>query len=175
MLNRVVSVALLCLLVIVASAGQTQDSDAQVLRQILGELRAIHEDMRVSETTQLLVAELEMQQAAVNHATEDADNARIKLNEIRQNQKQSAVDLDHAEDQLDKTSNPDERNAFAQDIERQKSHLAELKTAERDWNATLQEMQQRLQNAQDKLANIESELNSAIARLSPVQKDRGRR
>jgi chromosome segregation ATPase len=175
MLNRFVFVAFFWVLVVGASAGQAQDSDSQTLHQILVELRAIHEDMRVSETTQLLVAELEMQQGVVSHATLDADNARTRLNEIHLNQKQIGAELDRAEDQLEKAANPDERNAVAQEIERNKSNLAGLKTAERDWTTTLQDMQQRLQNAQDKLANIESELNAAIARLGPVQKDTGQR
>ena len=173
MISRVVSLSLLWLLVVVGGAGQTLSSDSEVLRQILGELRAIHEDMRVSETTQLLVAELEMQQAVVNHATEDADNARTKLNEVHQDQKHIAAELNHAEDQLDKASNPDERNALAQQIEQHKSNLAELKMAERDWNTTQQDKELRLQNAQDKLASIESELNSAISRLGPIKKDAG--
>lgn len=175
MLNRVVYVASLWVLVAGASAGQTPDSDSQTLHQILVELRAIHEDMRVNETTQLLVAELEMQQGVVSRATQDADNARTRLNEIHLDQKQVATELDRAEDQLEKAANPDERNAVAQDIERHKSHLATTKTAERDWTATLQDMQQRLQIAQDKLASIESELNSAIARLGPLPKEAGQR
>jgi len=173
--NRVVLIAMFGLLAVGASAGQAPDADSQTLHQILVELRAIHEDMRVSETTQLLVAELEMQQGVVSHATQDADNARTRVNEIHLNQKQIATEMDRAQDQLEKAANPDERNSFAQEIERLKSNLAGLKTAERDWTANLQEMQQRLQSAQDKLAGIESELNSAIARLGPAPKDTGQR
>lgn len=175
MLSRVVSVAFFSLLVVRASAGQAQDSDSQTLHQILIELRAIHADMRVSETTQLLVAELEMQQGVVNHAMQDADNAQTKLNEIHLNQQQIAAELDRAEDRLEKATNVDVRNAVAQDIERHKSNLTGLKTVEKDTTTTLQEMQQRLQNAQDKLASIESELNSAIARLGPAARDAGQR
>ena len=106
MMNRVVSVAFFWVLVVGACAAQTRDSDSQTLYQILVELRAIHEDMRVSETTQLLVAELEMQQGVVSHAVQDADNARTKLNEIHLDQKQVAAELDRAEDQREKASNP---------------------------------------------------------------------
>ena len=175
MLIRLGCVFLFWLLAVGASAGQNRDSDSQTLHEILVELRAIHEDMRVSETTQLLIAELEMQQGIVNQATTDADNARTKVNGIHQDQKQIAAELDHAQDQLDKTANPDERNAIAQDIDRRKANLAGLKAAEREWKSTLQNLQQRLQNAQDKLASIEAELSAAMVRLTPRPRDAGHR
>lgn len=175
MLNRVATIALFWLLLSMASAGQAQESDSQTLHQILVELRAIHEDMRVTETTQLLVAELEMQQGVVNRATENTDNAKTKLNGIHQDQKRVAADLDRFQDSLEKAANPDQRNAIAQAIEMSKSRLVEMETSERDANTTLQDMQQRLQNAQDKLSSIESELGSAIARLGPPPKDTGQR
>jgi len=171
MLSRVASIAFFGVLVVGSNAAQAQDSDSQTLHQILLELRAIRQDMRVSESTQLLVAQLGMQQDVVNRATQNADNARTKVNEIQIDQKQVAAELERAEDQLEKAANADKRNAAAQDIERHKSNQAGLKTAEREWTKTLQDMQQRLQNAEDKLAGIESELSSAITRLGPVPKD----
>jgi len=175
MVTRFISLVLFTLFLVPTSVAQNRESDALTLRQILAELRAIHQDMRVTETTQLLVAELQMEQAAVNRATESADNARGKLNRIHLDQKRASDDLAHAEVQLDKTQNPDERNAVSQEVDRQKSNIAALKAAERDSNTTLQEMEQRLQNAQDKLASIEAELNAAIARLGPNSKDTGQK
>jgi chromosome segregation ATPase len=175
MMKRIAMVAFLSLAVAAASLGQTQDSDSQTLLRILAELRAIHDDMRVTETTQLLVAELETQQGVVNRATENADNARSRLNGNRLDQKLLAADLNHAEDQLEKAASADEREALAQAIDQRKSNLAALKTAERDFSANLQEMEQRLQDAQDKLENIEAELNAAMSRLSPSPKDAGKK
>src|SRR5258708_16623473 len=90
MLNRVASLAFLSVLVVGSNAGQAQDSDSQTLHQILLELRAIREDMRVSESTQLLVAELGMQQDVVNCATQNADNAPHKLNDLHADHQQCA-------------------------------------------------------------------------------------
>lgn len=171
MANRLGSLAFFLLTFAAVSVAQAPDTDAQTLRQILAELRAIHQDMRVTETTQLLVAELQMQQSVVNRATENADNARTKLNGIRLDQKQVTDELARTEDRLDKAQNADERAALSQDVDRHKSNLAALKNAERDANTILQDMEQRLQNAQDKLASIEEELNAAISRLGPLPKD----
>ena len=109
-----VSLVLFWLAFVPQCVAQNQDTEAQTLRLILAELRAIHEDMRVTETTQLLVAELQMQQAAAIRSTESVDDARAKLNQIHLDQKRTAEDLARAEDQLDKAQNTDERHAISQ-------------------------------------------------------------
>ena len=171
MLSRIGSMLVLCLIAVATISAQNRDADSQTLRQILTELRAIHEDMRVTETTQLLVAELEMQQGVVSRAMESADTARSKLNDIHVDQKRLAAEMEQTQEQMDKATNAEEKNGLAQENDRRKSNLETLKNVEREANATLQEMEQRLQNAQDKLAGIESELNAAISRLGPATKD----
>ena len=175
MFDRAILVEFCCLSMLASSFGQTRDTDSQTLREILLELRAIHDDMRVTETTQILVAELEMQQSAVSRATESVDTARAKLNDIHRDQKQVAGELQQAEDLLDKATNADERDGISAAIERHKSNIAALKTAERDLSSSLQDMERRLQSAQDKLADIESELNAAISRLGPARKEAGQK
>lgn len=171
MMIRMLMTAFVCVLVVPVSLGQSSDSDSQILREILAELRGIHQDMQVTETTQLLVAELEMQQSVVNRATESADEARAKLNDVRLEQKHLSAELPALQDHLEKSSSADEKSALSNEIERQKSNLEELKNVERDRTTTLQQMEQRLQTAQDKLAGIEDELSAAVSRLGPPSKD----
>lgn len=173
MLNRFAWAAFLCVSVSASAYGQAQDSESQLLRNILAELRAIHQDMQVTETTQLLVAELQMQQGVVNRATETADNAREKLNQIHFDQLHTASDMARAQDQFDKSSSAGEKEGLTHEIERAKSNIADLKIAERDQNAAVQDADQRLQAAKDKLEGIEAELSAAISHLSPVTKDAG--
>jgi len=170
MLMRIMMASLIGSALIPATLAQSGNDDTQTLRDILAEIRAIHEDVRVTETTQLLVAELQMQQGVVNRATENADSARAKLSDLHRDQKHLEADLQNTQEHLDKASNPDERNALSNEIDRQKSNLAEMKVAERDRTATLQQMEQRLQVAQDKLAAIEDELSAVVARLGPLSK-----
>jgi len=172
---RIIVAAILGFTLVPASPAQKTDEAAQTLREILAEIRAVHEDMRVTETTQLLVAELQMQQGVVNRATENADNARLRLNDLHLDQKHIAAELETLQEHVDKASNTDERNALATEIERQKSNLAELKNIERDRTATLQQMEQRLQAAQEKLAGIEDELSAVVARLGPISKGTGQK
>lgn len=171
MLNRVVLAAFLFPTVLAPGFGQSRDTASRTLEDILSELRAIHQDMRVTETTQLLVAELEMRQSLVNRATESADNARAKLADVRRDQKQVAAELQQAEELLDQATNSDDKNGIKEAIERHKSNIEVLKTVERDSSMTLQDFEQRLTTAQDRLAEIESELTAAISQLGPARND----
>jgi hypothetical protein len=56
MRNRTIWLALFSLTALTFGRGQASDVDPETLRDILAELRAIHNDIRVNETTQLLVA-----------------------------------------------------------------------------------------------------------------------
>ena len=170
MIRGAVVIAILCLMATAAGHAQNQDTDAQTLKAILVELRAIHQDMQVTETTQLLVAELQMQQGVVTRTTETADNARDRLNNVRNARQQLTTNIEHLQDRLDNTTNADDKASLSRQIESLKSNVDSLKNSERDSDAKLQDMQQRLRDAQDKLAGIEAELNAAIGRLAPVSK-----
>ena len=108
------------------------------MHEILAELRAIHDDLRVSETTQLLVAELRIQQNVVSRDTESVDTASAKLDEVRRIEKQEADHLEQAEDRIDKTTNAAERNNLSGEIAAEKSNIIAWKEAEHDCSMTLQ-------------------------------------
>jgi chromosome segregation ATPase len=167
---RIVFTASFLFALAVTGFGQDRESDSQTLRQILVEIRGIHDDVRVTESTQILLTELEMQQSVVNRDTENADNARSKLLDVQRDQKLTASELEHAEDNLSQASKPDEQKHFADEVERLKGNIAALKIEESGRVATLQEMEQRLQTAQDSLQDIEKELNEIITRVRPGTK-----
>ena len=175
MLIRTVLLAFLLVAPVRASSAQSPQSDSQTLRDILAELRAMHQDIRVTESTQILVAELEMEQSAVIRATEKVDSTRARLNDIHRDQKLVEAELQRMQEQLDKSTNPDEQNALSNDMTRHKSNIAALRLAERDTSTTLQDQEQRLQAAQDKLTSTEDELNAVLSRLAPTPKDAGQK
>ncbi|MGA2537542.1 MAG: hypothetical protein ABSF53_16105 [Terracidiphilus sp.] len=92
---------------------------------------------------------------------------RSKLQEVQRDQKLEASEVEHDEDHLSQASDPDEKKHFTEEIERHKANVAALKIEEGNRATTLKQMEQRLQNEQDSLANIEKELNVIIARPSP--------
>jgi hypothetical protein len=152
----------------VSGFGQARESGDQTMQSILTEIRGIHEDMRAAETTQILLTELEMQQGVVNRAMENVDAARSRLLDVQRDQKLVSSDLKRAEDSLSQVSDPNERKAFEQDLERHKANMAALKIEEQGRASTLQEMQERLKTAQDNLDNIENELSAIVKRLRPA-------
>ncbi|HMG86603.1 MAG TPA: hypothetical protein VK574_12805 [Terracidiphilus sp.] len=170
MTMRTVFTACFLFALAVTGFGQDRESDSQTLRQILVEIRGIHEDVRVTESTQILLTELELQQSVVNRAMENADNARSRLLDLQRDQKLSASELEHAEDILTRTSKPDEQRHFTDEVERLKGNIAALKIEEGNRTTTLQQMEQRLQTAQDSLRDVEKELNEIIARVRPGSK-----
>jgi transcription initiation factor TFIIIB Brf1 subunit/transcription initiation factor TFIIB len=103
---RKVFIAVFMSALAVAGFGQDRESDSQTLREILSEVRGIHEEVRVTETTQILLTELEMQQSVVNRATENVDSARSKLLDVQRGQKLVVSGLEHAEDQLNQALLP---------------------------------------------------------------------
>jgi DNA-binding ferritin-like protein len=78
--------------------------------------------------------------------------------------------LERAEDNLSRASEPDEQKHFSDEAERLKGNIAALKIEESGRATTLQEMEQRLQTAQDSLQDIEKELNEIVASVRPASK-----
>jgi chromosome segregation ATPase len=160
-------VACCCFALVVPSQAQNHEPSSQPLQEILTEIKAIREDMRVTESTQILLAELEMQQAVVNRATENLDSVRSKLSDIQRDQKLVANELARAEEQLDKSTNEEEKKSLTDEIERHKGNAAALKLEEQSRLTSVQEMEGRLKTAQDGLETIDKELSAIVAKLRP--------
>lgn len=160
-------IALLGFVTAASSFGQTIESNEKTLLAILAEIRGIHEDIRATETTQILLTELEMEQGVVNRATEHFDDARSRLLQLQQDQKGLAAELRRMEEQLNQATDSTEQKRLTDGVERHKSNLAALKGEEQLHSTALQEAQERLRSAQEALDSTQSELNEMVKRLSP--------
>lgn len=147
--------------------AQSSDSANKTLLAILAEIRSIHEDIRATESTQILLTELEMQQSVVNRAIEHFDEARSRLLQIQQDEKGLVAELNRVKEQLNQATDPGEQKHLADEVERNKSNLAALKSEEQLRSTALQEAQERLRNAEEALDSTQSELNDMVKRLSP--------
>ncbi|HKO10716.1 MAG TPA: hypothetical protein VJV22_02015, partial [Acidobacteriaceae bacterium] len=63
---RPLLLAILSFAAAIPCPAQTAPSDSQTLQSILSEIRAIREEVKTTETTQILLTELQMQQSVVN-------------------------------------------------------------------------------------------------------------
>jgi chromosome segregation ATPase len=149
--------------------GQSSGPDANTVNAILAELRSIHEDMRASQTMQVLLAELQMEQGAVNRATDRVDDARSKLLQVQTGEKAALAQLAEAEDHLSAASDPGDQARWKDEIERLQGNVAVMKTEDQARSGALDEAQTKLRDAQDTLDSTQDELNALIKRITPAQ------
>ena len=107
-MNRIPAFALLAILSTIPLSGQTSQSDSQTLQQILVEIRGMHNDVRLSQTTQILLTEYQVQQSAVTRATQHRDassNLKSTLVSLKKQEQDTSNDLLDAENALTKEQN----------------------------------------------------------------------
>ena len=165
-MNQIALIALLGSLSVLPSYAQTNQTDSQTLQAILAEVRAIHNEVRLSQTTQLLLTELEIQQTAVSRATQRRDDFRSKVLEIQAHEKEVAGRLDHFHPEAE--TNPAEKKEVGDMQESLKNELEGLKSQELQRSNDLQEAEISLRREQGTLDNIQAELNDVVKKLQPV-------
>jgi predicted nucleic acid-binding Zn-ribbon protein len=148
--------------------SQASQTDSQTLQAILAELRGIHNDVRLTAISQILLTELQTQQTVVNQASARVSDIRLQVSNLQVDEKRTAAELAHAEDRVGEITDPSEKAAITGEIDRMKSALAGLKSREEGLNANLQEAEGELRSAQDTLDGIQKDLNATVKRLRPV-------
>jgi hypothetical protein len=169
MATRVAAVTIFALALAVPCLGQTSQSDSQTLQAILAEIRAIHNELKVTQTTQILLTELEVQQSVVNRATQRVDEAQSRLSEIKTAEKDNVGEQTRIKERLDQTTDPNEAQALADRGEGLKRQAATIATAEQERTSTLQTAQQQLKDTQDSLDDIQNQLNAIVKQLTPAR------
>ena len=150
--------ALLGILSAAPAPGQTTQTDSQTLQAILTEMRAIHNDVRLSQTTQILLAELQMQQNATNRATERRDDVRTKL----------TAQLTQFQAGADATIDATRKQQFTDMQANLKIALTNLKSQEQDRSSELQDAETALRKEQQTLAGIQAQLDDVVKKLQPA-------
>jgi septal ring factor EnvC (AmiA/AmiB activator) len=106
MMIRTVCVSMLGFVIVVPCCCQTSQADSQTFQAILTEIREIHEELRVTETTQILLAEMQMQQSQVNRAEQRVDEAQSKLSQLKTDRRYFEGKLARSEDALRQDTEP---------------------------------------------------------------------
>jgi predicted nucleic acid-binding Zn-ribbon protein len=153
---------------VVGQQGQPAMTDSQTLQAILVEMRGLHNDVRLSQTTQILLTELEVQQTSVNRATQKRDDARNKVSNLQNNERNMAAQIARFEDPSDTTIDAQQRKQMASMIENFKSNMTAMKSQIQDSVNELQDAENSLRKEQDTLANIQDQLNTVVKKLQPV-------
>lgn len=142
--------------------------DSSALQAILAELRSIHNDVRLGQTTQILLTELEVQRSAVDRATQHRDDLRQKLSQVQSNEKNLTIQLAQFEEQAKQTIDPVQLKRLT-DLQTQfKAQMAAMAQQEKDHTNDLLDADNALRKEQDTLENIQGQLDSVVKKLQPA-------
>ncbi|HVT99335.1 MAG TPA: hypothetical protein VHE33_17665 [Acidobacteriaceae bacterium] len=170
MAMRAATVMCLALTAAIPCLAQSGQSDSQTLQAILAEIRAIHQEVKVTQTSQILLTELQVQQTVVNRATQRVDDAQSRLNDIKLAQKENAGEQARIKERLEQPiSDPNEAQALTEHAEELKRQAATMATIEQERTTNLQSAQQQLKDAQDSLDEIQSQLNAIVKQMTPAR------
>jgi hypothetical protein len=160
--------ALLAVVSVLPCFGQTAtQTDSATLSAILTEIRGIHNDVRLSETTQILLTEMEVQQGVVDKALAKRDAARQRQQQVQDQEKQMTQQIAQIDDNLNTMSDPQQKRQLNQMEDQFKRQLTTLKSQEPDRANDLAEAEGTLRKEQDTLAGIQDQLNAVVAKLQP--------
>ena len=152
-----------------ATLGQSASSDNQTLQAILTEVRALRQDLRVSQArtqnSQILLYRLQIEQASVARSSEHLDDARSKLVAMQGHEKAAATALKRLEDELTSEQNLQQQKLLQDRINPIKSDLESDRDTEQEYRAQEIQAEQQLRAEQDKLTALEARLDELTRSL----------
>ena len=159
----------------IAVFGQSAASDQQTLQAILTEVRMLRQDLRVSlarvQSIQILLVRLQLQQGTVTKASEHLDDARSKLSDIRNRQKELTTEVKHLEDALGADENLQQQKDLKGAIDHVKSQLEITGDEEQRRQESEIQARQQLRSEEDKLSAIETQLEELMRTMgSPFER-----
>ena len=167
-MSKLATFALLGVLGTLPCVGQMSPGDSQTLKDLLSEVRSLHNDVRLSQTTQILLTEMEMQQGVVTRAMQKRDDARSRLSQIQAQQKNMTDQMARFEDRASTTIDPTQKKQLADMQDNFKTNLVNLKSQEQDRSNELLDAEGALKKEQENLAAIQGQLDDVVRKLQPV-------
>jgi len=169
-MKQISALVLLGILCTLPGSGQAPQTDSQTLQAILVEMRGIHNDVRLGQTTQILLTEMEVQRGVVDKAVEKRDGQRNRVSQLQLNEKNFAVQIEQDDENLKTTLDPVLQKRLADQQQNLKQNMANFKTQEQDAVGALQDSESTLRKEQETLSGIQDQLNEVVKKLQPVEK-----
>jgi cysteinyl-tRNA synthetase len=167
-MRKATAVAFFAILSAVPGLAQAGQTDSQTLQAILAELRGMHNDVRLSATSQILLTELQLQQTAVDKAAQRRDELQNQVTQLEANQKNMATQLANLEANPATTTDSPQARQIQQMKDNIKAQSAAQKTQEDLRTNDLLDAEGSLRKAQDTLADIQDQLNTIVKKLQPA-------
>jgi len=166
-MRKLVAFACFAILSAVPCLAQGGETDS-LLQTILAEMRGMHNDVRLSATSQILLTELQLQQSAVDKATQRRDEMQNQVTQLQANQKNMATQLANLEANSTTPADGPQAKQMQQFKDNIKAQSAALKTQEDQRSSDLLDAEGSLRKAQDSLADIQDQLNTIVKKLQPA-------
>ena len=166
-MRKLVAFACFAFLGAVPCLAQGGETDS-LLQTILAEMRGMHNDVRLSATSQILLTELQLQQSAVDKATQRRDEMQNQVTQLQANQKNMATQLANLEANSMTPADGPQAKQMQQFKDNIKAQSAALKTQEDQRSSDLLDAEGSLRKAQDNLADIQDQLNTIVKKLQPA-------
>jgi chromosome segregation ATPase len=148
------------------ASAQYTVTDSQYLHDLLAEVHQLRHELQSStvalQRSQILLHRLEIQENAVNRATERRDQAQAKVTEVQDNRKEIATFIKQTDDQSDSSNKSDDANTRQTAqlmIPQMKARLQSLDDDEQQAQIKLTEAEEQLRLEQAKLGELESQLD----------------
>jgi hypothetical protein len=167
-MKHALTFALLGLIGVAPGLGQTGQTDSQTLQAILVEMRSLHNDVRLSQTTQILLTELEVQETAVSRAMQKRDDTRNRLTQEQANEKNMTSQIARFDDPTNASVDPQQRKQMSQMIDSFRAQLPAIRIQQQDASTDLQDAENALRKEQETLAGIQDQLNAVVKKLQPA-------
>jgi len=143
--------------------SQTSKPDSQTQQQILDELRAIRRDLRASTTVQLLLAELQIIQTSLDHATQRRDTLKAQVMQLQIDRTSAQAEVTRYGAGMEKILNPEQQ--FVERFEDLKDELRKVTAKEAATSEQLQDAESRLRTAQAQQENVQGQLSDLMKKL----------
>jgi predicted nucleic acid-binding Zn-ribbon protein len=144
--------------------SQTNKSDSQTQQQILDELRAIHRDFEANTALQLLLAELQIAQTSLDHATQRRDTLKAQVAQLQADQTAAQADVARFESGMEKVANPDQQ--LVETLQELKDRLRKVTVQEMAASEQLQDAENRLRTAEAQRESVQDQLSELMKKLS---------
>ena len=168
-MKHVVCLALLAWFSVLPGVAQSDSANTETLRDILSEIRALHNDVRLSQTTQILLTEMEVQRGVVDKATEKRDNARNRLTQLQSTEKNFAAQIAQSEENARSlTLDPVRQKQLADQAQMLKANMANFKSQEDEAQSAALDAETTLRKEQSTLQGIQDRLDDVVKKLQPA-------
>jgi chromosome segregation ATPase len=143
--------------------AQTAPTESPTLRAVLVEIRQLRQDLQTSaiaaRRAQILIYRLHAQETAVAHASQQLDEAKSSIEQLRARKKYCEFQIKQDEGMRDRAENPAQRKQFEDAITELKVQMEEWVPEEQEAQMRETELEQQSRIEQAKLGQLQDELD----------------